>query len=469
MKKQRKAAPALQRRPGIALDSRASQRRKDENGYLHVARTHLTKEQVVPYYGKEIPGYEQQGLDPEAVYYGYRPAEEIEKALSTFNGMPLLIIHKQDSASAPLKDLRVGSVGTSPAWNAPYLDNSITITDQEAIDGVEDETLSEISCGYFYDPDFTPGEFNGVRYDFVMRNLRGNHVALVKEGRAGPEVCVADALPSKLKRKVQKPMKLNRTQVAMRAALAAHLQPILAQDAAPADLTKLAGSYKKPSTLAKAVVRKYAAQLAQDAELDADDLAEVIEAAVEVATGDPEEVTGDEDECPAFDEDAPGESLRALLEGKVPDDLLEKLVACASAPAQDEDPEDDDDDIAEDEEDDDDDDKKKGPAMDANSIIARARKEAMAHARSLTAAAAKVRPIVGELDAMAFDSAEDIFGHALKSQQISIKKYNPAGYEGMVDMVLGQRKQTIAQDHAPDEAAVFDGPFANLGKIKIGK
>lgn len=469
MKKQRKAAPALQRRPGIALDSRESQRRKDENGYLHVARTHLTKEQVVPYYGKEIPGYEQQGLDPEAVYYGYRPAEEIEKALSTFNGMPLLIIHKQDSASAPLKELRVGSVGTSPAWSAPYLDNSITITDQEAIDGVEDETLSEISCGYFYDPDFTPGEFNGVRYDFVMRNLRGNHVALVKEGRAGPEVCVADALPSKLKRKVQKPMKLNRTQVAMRAALAAHLQPILAQDAAPADLTKLAGSYKKPSTLAKAVVRKYAAQLAQDAELDADDLAEVIEAAVEVATGDPEEVTGDEDECPAFDEDAPGDSLRALLEGKVPDDLLEKLVACASAPAQDEDPEDDDDDIAEDEDEGDDDEKEKGPAMDANSIIARARKEAMAHARSLTAAAAKVRPIVGELDAMAFDSAEDIFGHALKSQQISIKKYNPAGYEGMVDMVLGQRKQTIAQDHAPDEAAVFDGPFANLGKIKIGK
>lgn len=103
--------------------------------------------------------------------------------------------------------------------------------------------------------------------------------------------------------------------------------------------------------------------------------------------------------------------------------------------------------------------------MDANSI----RKEVMAHARSLTAAAAKVRPLVGELDAMAFDSAEDIFGHALKSQQISIKKYNPAGYEGMVDMVLGQRKQTIAQDHAPDEAAVFDGPFANLGKIKIGK
>lgn len=469
MKKQRKAAPALQRRPGIALDSRESQRRKDENGYLHVARTHLTKEQIVPYYGKEIPGYEQQGLDPEAVYYGYRPAEEIEKALSTFNGMPLLIIHKQDSASAPLKELRVGSVGTSPAWSAPYLDNSITITDQEAIDGVEDETLSEISCGYFYDPDFTPGEFNGVRYDFVMRNLRGNHVALVKEGRAGPEVCVADALPSKLKRKVQKPMKLNRTQVAMRAALAAHLQPILAQDAAPADLTKLAGSYKKPSTLAKAVVRKYAAQLAQDAELDADDLAEVIEAAVEVATGDPEEVTGDEDEPVTFDEDAPGDSLRALLEGKVPDDMLEKLVACASAPAQDEDPEDDDDDIAKDEDEGDDDEKEKGPAMDANSIIARARKEAMAHARSLTAAAAKVRPIVGELDAMAFDSAEDIFGHALKSQKISIKKYNPAGYEGMVDMVLGQRKQTIAQDHAPDEAAVFDGPFANLGKIKIGK
>ncbi len=45
----------------------------------------------------------------------------------------------------------------------------------------------------------TPGTYAGVRYDGVMRDIAANHVALVRKGRAGPDVVVGDsALPRKL-------------------------------------------------------------------------------------------------------------------------------------------------------------------------------------------------------------------------------------------------------------------------------
>ena len=39
----------------------------------------------------------------------------------------------------------------------------------------------------------TPGVYEGERYDGVMTEITGNHVALVSDGRAGPDVVVADS------------------------------------------------------------------------------------------------------------------------------------------------------------------------------------------------------------------------------------------------------------------------------------
>ncbi|HFQ6936206.1 TPA: DUF2213 domain-containing protein [Klebsiella variicola] len=449
-------------RDSALIFDEGSRRRIDENGYLHVTQTHLTKEQVAPYYGREIPGWEALELDPDRVYYGYRSGEELEKAKDTFNGMPLLIIHKQDSAHSPLKEERVGSIGTTPVWSPPYLDNALSVTDQSAIDAINDESLKEISCGYFFEPDFTPGEFNGIPYDFVMRNLRGNHVALVKEGRAGPEVSVHDGMPSQLK-KVQS-MQLTKKQALVMGNLAAYLKPRLAQDAAPADLAKLVTSYKKPGNLVKAVVRQYGNQLAQDMDIEPEELAELMEAAEAV----PESVVdneadpmGQEDDT-IFDEENPLESIKAILGGKVPDDILEKVAAVFARPTGDEDPEDKKEEKAEEKE------EKKEAAMDANTIKHQARVEAQAHFRSLSEAGRAVRELVGELDVMAFDSAEDIYGHALKQKGVNIKNYDKAAYKGMVDIMAASKPATNpapAFDSA--SATSFDGQFAGLKNIKI--
>ncbi|MBD5417355.1 MAG: DUF2213 domain-containing protein [Desulfovibrio sp.] len=176
----------------LTFDAAPSARSVDANGFLHVASSHITKATVNPYYGREIPGWERLGLDPERIYYGFRAPDELKASLPTWEGLPLHIEHHPDSADEPEKLTRVGAVGKA-VWNAPYIDAPLTVWDREAIDAIRDGSFRELSCAYRYEPEFTPGTHEGVEYDFIMRHIRGNHVALVEEGRAGPDVVVADA------------------------------------------------------------------------------------------------------------------------------------------------------------------------------------------------------------------------------------------------------------------------------------
>ena len=165
----------------------------DENGYLHVNTSNITKEQVVPYVGDTIPGWQELGLKPKAIYQIYRPASEIEKAVDTFNGLPLSLDHWNMDASNMPKDKIVGSLGTDAAFDAPYLTNSLTVTDADAIKRINSGEFRDLSAGYLCDVEMQDGMFGGKHYDGVMKNIRGNHVALVREGRAGHDVRVADS------------------------------------------------------------------------------------------------------------------------------------------------------------------------------------------------------------------------------------------------------------------------------------
>lgn len=179
----------------LAFD-RASVRRIDDNGFMHVAVSPFTREQVAPYYGYEIPGWEELKLDPQKIYYGYRPAGELSKpeTVVSINGIPVQQGHHAEFADDPAHETRVGAAGTDAKWEEPYLTNSLVIYDKKAQDGITSGAIRELSLAYHYRPDFsTPGEWKGQHYDFVMRDIRGNHVALVEEGRAGKDVLVYDS------------------------------------------------------------------------------------------------------------------------------------------------------------------------------------------------------------------------------------------------------------------------------------
>ena len=179
----------------IALDAQ-SKRTYDENGFLHVSISPLTRVQVAPYRGCEIPGWQELGLEPERIYKGYRPASELSKpdTIESVNGIPIQLAHHMDYADNPAKNTRVGSTGTDGAFHSPFLTNSLHIQDKNAIDRINDGSMRELSLAYRYKPVFQSGETpDGEKYDFVMTDISANHLALVDEGRAGHEVLVYDS------------------------------------------------------------------------------------------------------------------------------------------------------------------------------------------------------------------------------------------------------------------------------------
>jgi hypothetical protein len=76
----------------------------------------------------------------------------------------------------------------------------LIIAVEDAIRAVETHGMRELSSGYTADLEEVPGVYNGTQYDVRQRNIKYNHLAIVKKGRAGPEARLrmdsADAIMS---------------------------------------------------------------------------------------------------------------------------------------------------------------------------------------------------------------------------------------------------------------------------------
>lgn len=174
--------------------SSASVRTYDVDGRLHVAQANISKANICGYLGREIPDYQMLGLDAERTYQLLRDPDELAKAADSFNGVPLLSKHVPVSADDHQPDLVVGAV-SNPIFKSPYLRASLVVWSRDAIDAIEDGSQRELSSAYRYQCVMEPGTYDGVRFEGRMVDLDGNHVCLVPEGRAGPDVIVGDSRP----------------------------------------------------------------------------------------------------------------------------------------------------------------------------------------------------------------------------------------------------------------------------------
>lgn len=175
------------------LNDAGSARRKDENGFLHVADNPVSRVQVAPYYGYEIPDWQKYRLDPDRQYHFLRPADELEAMVPSIKNLPIELDHHETDAENLPKAAVIGSMGSDARFDGEFLRVSLCFTDADAIRAIESGEIRELSMSYFFDLDMTPGSHEGQPYDGVMRNLRGNHLALVTSGRCGPHVGVRDA------------------------------------------------------------------------------------------------------------------------------------------------------------------------------------------------------------------------------------------------------------------------------------
>lgn len=164
-----------------------------DNGWLRVDAT-LTRTGVFEY-----------RLPDGNVRRELRLPEEVFKAdaLKSFELVPLTLEHPDEFLTAEnTKAHSVGSVGQDVRRDGDFVRSTLMCTDGDAVKQVTDGSRREVSCGYLCDLEMSPGEWNGLKYDAIQRNIRGNHVALVVKGRAGPEARVrmdagiADVVPN---------------------------------------------------------------------------------------------------------------------------------------------------------------------------------------------------------------------------------------------------------------------------------
>ena len=72
--------------------------------------------------------------------------------------------------------------------NREMVDVDLIVEHADAIEEIENGGLRELSSGYLCDVVEEEGSFNGAAYNFRQKNIKYNHLAMVKRGRAGPEV-----------------------------------------------------------------------------------------------------------------------------------------------------------------------------------------------------------------------------------------------------------------------------------------
>ncbi|WP_267550365.1 DUF2213 domain-containing protein [Rhizobium rhizogenes] len=419
---------------GLAID-RATVRSKDADGHMRVEVTPISKANVCPYYGREIPNWQALGLDPDKVYNLYRDPEELAKGAKSFAGKPLLLIHTPAKAEDHPREVTVGAVGDGVVFDPPYLKAPLTIWDDEAIKLIESGEQKELSSSYRYTPVMTPGVGpDGQRFDGRMTDIVANHVALVEKGRAGPDVLVADSAPAGL------------------AATAPNGGvPAGGVKRAPAQDTE-----EEPGMAAKAKDSRARdedpkAKLMEGLKekLSAEDYKVVCDGIEELMKAKAEDSEAEEEDKKAKDAEAEEAKKKAA------DEAAEAEAKKKAAEDDDEDEEAEDESVSRE-------------AMDSaiKAAVAAAKQEQV----DLREAERFCRPIVGEL-AVAFDSAPALYKKALEMRGVKIDASIPASaYRPMLEALPSPSQQRSNQSRLAMDSAKpndFAARYADAAKVRV--
>lgn len=121
--------------------------------------------------------------DPDKIVNVERTDDEVfsDKAMASFENKAVCIEHPDHDVNAENhNELAVGfvrDIHKGEDNGKPVMMGTLVITDKDAVEAVESGEYKELSCGYDCDIDNDDNP--------QQRNIRGNHVALCKHGRAG--------------------------------------------------------------------------------------------------------------------------------------------------------------------------------------------------------------------------------------------------------------------------------------------
>jgi hypothetical protein len=167
--------------------------RRTKEGYMAV-RARAARAGVYDYLGREV--------DPEGRHFAadqvvkvYRPESEVfaTDAVHSFLMKPITDDHPSVAVTADNWKTHAKGVNAGALRDGQYLAFDLVIMDRSAIEAV-DAGKKQLSNGYGCEVEIGDGVApDGTAYQATQRALRGNHVALVRAGRAGPECRIGDA------------------------------------------------------------------------------------------------------------------------------------------------------------------------------------------------------------------------------------------------------------------------------------
>lgn len=170
-----------------------SARTYDLNGWPEIKDNPISKVGVFPYLGRQI----HDSLEPTKVYQVYRPASELSDAacIDSFRLLPITDDHAMLGATdgyIPPEEKGIhGVIGQDVHFQDGYLKANLKILSNKLRKAI-DSGKKDLSIGYHCEYQLQGGTFDNKTYHAIQRKIRGNHVALVHEGRAGKDVAVLD-------------------------------------------------------------------------------------------------------------------------------------------------------------------------------------------------------------------------------------------------------------------------------------
>lgn len=168
--------------------------RKTAAGYL-VTRARAARAGIYDYLGSEVDP-EGKTFAADQVVKVYRPESEVfaRDSVASFLMKPVTNDHPSQPVTASnWRDYAKGAIGNA-LRDGEFLAFDVVIMDKQTVDEV-DSGKRELSCGYQSNIDFTAGKTeDGQPYDAVMSQIRGDHLAVVDRGRAGPLCRIGDAV-----------------------------------------------------------------------------------------------------------------------------------------------------------------------------------------------------------------------------------------------------------------------------------
>lgn len=172
-----------------------SAREADINGWVSIENNPISRSGVFQYSGRAI-GDADQGR----VFNVYRPEEELNnpETIESFKLVPFINNHPstllgQSDNDMPNVDGKPadGVIGEKVYFANGFLYGNLKFFTDRIMQEINAGKI-EISAGFRCMYEKVSGVFNGQAYDYIQRSIRGNHVALVNEGRMGAGVAVLD-------------------------------------------------------------------------------------------------------------------------------------------------------------------------------------------------------------------------------------------------------------------------------------